>query len=40
MVARRTSPTDIAMGLLATLAAHDLGYLDTRIAGGTPATAR
>ena len=29
MVARRTSPTDIAMGLLATLAAHDLGYLDT-----------
>jgi cellobiose phosphorylase len=28
-VARRTSPTNIGMGLLSTLAAHDLGYLDT-----------
>ena len=28
-IAHRTSPTDIGMGLLATLAAHDLGYLDT-----------
>jgi cyclic beta-1,2-glucan glucanotransferase len=28
-LARRTSPTNIAMGLLSTLAAHDLGYLTT-----------
>ena len=28
-VARRTSPTNIGMGLLSTLAAHDFGYLDT-----------
>jgi cellobiose phosphorylase len=28
-VARRTSPTNIGMGMLATLAAHDLGYLPT-----------
>jgi cyclic beta-1,2-glucan synthetase len=28
-IARRTSPTNIGMGLLSTLAAHDLGYLDT-----------
>ncbi len=28
-VARRTSPTNIGMGLLSTLAAHDLGYLGT-----------
>ena len=28
-VAHRTSPTNIGMGLLSTLAAHDLGYLDT-----------
>jgi cyclic beta-1,2-glucan synthetase len=28
-VARRTSPTNIGMGLLSTLAAHDLGYLST-----------
>jgi cyclic beta-1,2-glucan synthetase len=27
-VAHRTSPTNIGMGLLSTLAAHDLGYLD------------
>ena len=27
LVARRTSPTNIGMGLLSTLAAHDLGYL-------------
>jgi len=27
-VARRTSPTNIGMGLLATLSAHDLGFLD------------
>ncbi len=27
LVAHRTSPTNIAMGLLSTLAAHDLGYL-------------
>jgi cyclic beta-1,2-glucan synthetase len=26
--AHRTSPTNIAMGLLATIAAHDLGYID------------
>ena len=29
VVAHRTSPTNIGMGLLSTLAAHDLGYLDT-----------
>ena len=29
-VARRTSPTNIAMGLLSTLSAHDLGYLPSR----------
>jgi cyclic beta-1,2-glucan synthetase len=29
-VAHRTSPTDIGMGLLATLAAHDLGFIDRR----------
>ncbi|HYN05586.1 MAG TPA: glucoamylase family protein, partial [Vicinamibacteria bacterium] len=28
-VAHRTSPTNIGMGLLATLAAHDLGFIDT-----------
>src|SRR5260221_14041760 len=28
-VAHRTSPTNIGMGLLSTLAAHDLGYLTT-----------
>lgn len=28
-LARRTSPTNIGMGLLSTLAAHDLGYLPT-----------
>jgi cyclic beta-1,2-glucan synthetase len=28
-VAHRTSPTNIGMGLLSTLAAHDLGYLST-----------
>jgi len=28
-VARRTSPTNVAMGLLSTLAAHDLGYVTT-----------
>ncbi|HET7379280.1 MAG TPA: glucoamylase family protein, partial [Gaiellales bacterium] len=28
-VAHRTSPTNIGMGLLATLAAHDLGYIGT-----------
>ena len=28
-LARRTSPTNIGMGLLSTLAAHDLGYLTT-----------
>ena len=28
-VAQRTSPTNVAMGLLSTLAAHDLGYLST-----------
>jgi cyclic beta-1,2-glucan synthetase len=28
-IAHRTSPTNIAMGLLSTLAAHDLGYLTT-----------
>jgi cellobiose phosphorylase len=29
VLARRTSPTNVAMGLLSTLAAHDLGYLST-----------
>ena len=29
-LARRTSPTNIGMGMLATLAAHDLGYLSAR----------
>jgi len=29
-VAHRTSPTNIGMGLLSTLAAHDLGYLTTQ----------
>jgi cyclic beta-1,2-glucan synthetase len=28
-IARRTSPTNIGMGLLSTLAAHDLGYIGT-----------
>jgi cyclic beta-1,2-glucan synthetase len=28
-IARRTSPTNIGMGLLATLAAHDFGFIDT-----------
>ena len=28
-IAHRTSPTNIGMGLLSTLAAHDLGYLET-----------
>ncbi len=28
-IAHRTSPTNIGMGLLSTLAAHDLGYLDS-----------
>jgi cyclic beta-1,2-glucan synthetase len=28
-VAHRTSPTNMGMGLLATLAAHDLGFIDT-----------
>ncbi|HEX7880578.1 MAG TPA: glucoamylase family protein, partial [Candidatus Eisenbacteria bacterium] len=28
MLARRTSPTNIGLGLLSTLAAHDLGFLD------------
>ena len=28
-LAHRTSPTNIAMGLLATLSAHDLGFIDT-----------
>lgn len=30
MVAHRTSPTDVGMAFLSTLAAHDLGYIDTR----------
>jgi cyclic beta-1,2-glucan synthetase len=30
VIAHRTSPTNIAMGLLSTLAAHDLGYIRTR----------
>jgi cyclic beta-1,2-glucan synthetase len=29
VIAHRTSPTNIAMGMLSTLAAHDLGYLRT-----------
>ncbi|HEX6202945.1 MAG TPA: glucoamylase family protein, partial [Thermoanaerobaculia bacterium] len=38
-VAHRTSPTNVAMGLLATLAAHDLGFLDTgELAARTDAT--
>ena len=35
-VAHRTSPTNIGMGLLATLAAHDLGYIRTPRARGPP----
>ena len=35
-VAHRTSPTNIGMGLLATLAAHDLGFIDTHGAGRAP----
>ena len=35
-VAHRTSPTNIGMGLLSTLAAHDLGFIDTRRAGRAP----
>jgi cyclic beta-1,2-glucan synthetase len=30
-LARRTSPTNIGMGLLSTMAAHDLGYLTTDV---------
>jgi len=30
-VARRTSPTNIGMSLLSTMAAHDLGYLSTHV---------
>src|SRR4029079_10500643 len=30
-LARRTSPTNIGMGLLSTLAAHDLGYLTAEV---------
>jgi cyclic beta-1,2-glucan synthetase len=33
-LARRTSPTNIGMGLLSTLAAHDLGYLSTDALAG------
>ena len=33
-VAHRTSPTNIGMGLLATLAAHDLGFIEHGRAGG------
>jgi cyclic beta-1,2-glucan synthetase len=29
-LARRTSPTNVGMGLLSTVAAHDLGYISTR----------
>ena len=32
-LARRTSPTNIGMGLLSTLAAHDLGYISTETLG-------
>jgi cyclic beta-1,2-glucan synthetase len=32
-LARRTSPTNVGMGLLSTLAAHDLGYLSTDALG-------
>ena len=39
-LARRTSPTNIGMGLLSTLAAHDLGYLSTADAGRAPGRAR
>ena len=28
-IAHRTSPTNIGLGLLATLAAHDLGFIET-----------
>ena len=38
-VARRTSPTNIGMSLLATVAAHDLGFIDTKtLAARTDAT--
>ncbi|HQY64865.1 MAG TPA: hypothetical protein PK141_25905, partial [Polyangiaceae bacterium] len=30
-VAARTSPTNIGMGLLSTLAAHDLGFIQTPV---------
>ncbi len=30
VIAHRTSPTNIGLGLLATLPAHDLGFIDTR----------
>ena len=39
-VAHRTSPTNIGMGLLSTLAAHDFGYLDDRAARRRASTAR
>ena len=39
-LARRTSPTNIGMTLLSTLAAHDLGYLTTDDAGPSGSTAR
>lgn len=34
IVAHRTSPTNIGMGLLSTLSAHDLGYLDRAALAG------
>jgi cyclic beta-1,2-glucan synthetase len=33
-IAHRTSPTNIGMGLLATLAAHDFGFIDTEALAG------
>ena len=36
----RTSPTNIAMGLLSTLAAHDLGYLPTDVCSSSASTGR
>ena len=39
-LARRTSPTNIGMSLLSTLAAHDLGYLSTDDAASRGSTRR
>ncbi len=40
VIAHRTSPTNIGLGLLATLAAHDLGFIDTAGARRAASTRR